>query len=286
LSSVDPAELNRANWEERALIHARDKTGFYRIAEFEAGGDTLTAIESAELRDVSGLRILHLQCHLGLDSLSLVRRGAYVTGLDFSSNAIAFARKLSSATGLDATFVEAGVENVRGAVAGDFDLVFATWGVLCWIPDARRWFGNAASMLAPGGRIYLADDHPAAVQTREISLADGGSPILIDEHSAIVVDELWRTTANAPLTIEEQHAYTGDTTILEHATTAQWLHPLSEILAGLLEAGLALEFFHEHDRLPYRRYKTMESDGSGLWRLPAEMPGPPLAFSLMAMQRS
>jgi len=111
--------------------------------------------------------------------------------LDFSSNAIAFARKLCPSR-LDATFVEAGVENVRSAVAGDFDLVFATWGVLCWIPDARRWFGNAASMLAPGGRIYLADDHPAAVQTKEVSLADGGSPIVIDEHSAIVVDEPWR----------------------------------------------------------------------------------------------
>jgi len=83
LSSADPAALNRANWEERALIHARDKTGFYRIAEFEAGGDTLTAIESAELGDVSDLRILHLQCHLGLDSLSLVRRGAKVNRLGF-----------------------------------------------------------------------------------------------------------------------------------------------------------------------------------------------------------
>jgi hypothetical protein len=99
-----------------------------------------------------------------------------------------------------------------------------------------------------------------------------------------VVDEPWRTAANAPLTIEGQHTYTGDTTILEHATTAQWLHPLSEIVTGLLEAGLALEFFHEHDQLPYRRYETMETDGSGLWRLPTEMPGPPLAFSLMAMQ--
>jgi SAM-dependent methyltransferase len=278
--------MNRANWEERALIHARDTTGFYRIAEFRAGADTLTSIESGELGDVSGLRILHLQCHLGLDSLSLARRGARVTGLDFSSNAVSFARELASSTSLDAVFVEADVDNVRSAVAGHFDLVYATWGVLCWIPDSRRWFSNAASMLAAGGRVYLADDHPAAIQTRETSLADGTSPIVFDEHSAIAVGEPWRTGADAPLMIEEQHTYTGDTTTLEHAITRQWLHPLSEIVTGLLEAGLTLEFLHEHDRLPYRRYETMKSDSSGLWRLPAEMPGPPLAFSLMAGKRS
>jgi len=197
-------ELNRANWDERALIHAQDRTGFYRIAEFKAGADTLTPIEAAELGDVAGLRILHLQCHLGLDTLSLARRGAQVTGLDFSGNAIAFARELSSTIGLAATFVLADVSDVRAAVPGEFDLVYATWGVLCWIPDVRLWLRNAASMLATGGRLYLADDHPSAAQAEWAELADGSS--------ALFVAETWRTPADAPLMDEAPHTYTGDTT--------------------------------------------------------------------------
>jgi len=268
--------LNRANWDERALIHAQDRTGFYRIAEFKAGADTLTPIEAAELGDVGGLRILHLQCHLGLDSLSLVRRGARVTGLDFSENAIAFARELSSTTGLAATFILADVSDVRTAVIGEFDLVYATWGVLCWIPDARLWLNNAASMLTPGGRLYLADDHPNAAQAAQVQFANG--------ESALIVADPWRTAAEAPLMEEDPHTYTGDATKLEHAATCEWIHPLSEIVSGVLDAGMMLEFFHEHDRIPYRRWSAMERAGDVLWRLPTEIPGPPLAFSLAAVR--
>jgi 2-polyprenyl-3-methyl-5-hydroxy-6-metoxy-1,4-benzoquinol methylase len=151
----DARDINRAHWDDRAEIHARDATGFYRIAEFRTGADTLTPIETAELGDVSGLRVLHLQCHLGLDTLSLVRRGAIVTGLDFSAKALGFARQLSAETGLHATFVEGDVHKVRDLVEGTFDLVFATWGIFCWIPDVARWLRGAASMLHPAAGFTL-----------------------------------------------------------------------------------------------------------------------------------
>src|SRR6187402_1613342 len=103
---TDSVEINRRNWDERAAIHARDTTGDYFLDRFRAGEDALFAIEAAELGDVKGKRVLHLQCHIGRDTLCLARRGAIATGLDFSSEALKVARRLSEETGLKAAFVE------------------------------------------------------------------------------------------------------------------------------------------------------------------------------------
>jgi 2-polyprenyl-3-methyl-5-hydroxy-6-metoxy-1,4-benzoquinol methylase len=109
----DPIDINRRSWDERATIHERDTTGGYLLARFRAGDDTLHTIEAAELGDVSGKRVLHLQCHIGRDTLCLVRRGAVVTGLDFSGAALDFARRLADETGLEANFVQGTVDEVH-----------------------------------------------------------------------------------------------------------------------------------------------------------------------------
>jgi 2-polyprenyl-3-methyl-5-hydroxy-6-metoxy-1,4-benzoquinol methylase len=103
---TDHIDINLLNWEERAALHGRDVTGDYMLARFRAGEDALHTIESAELGDISGKRVLHLQCHIGRDTLCLARRGAAVTGLDFSSSALAIARRLSEETGIKADFVQ------------------------------------------------------------------------------------------------------------------------------------------------------------------------------------
>jgi 2-polyprenyl-3-methyl-5-hydroxy-6-metoxy-1,4-benzoquinol methylase len=127
----DPIEINRRNWDERATIHARDALGGSMLARFRAGEDALHTIEAAELGDISGKRVLHLQCHIGRDMLCLVRRGAEVTGLDFSSAALEFARRLADETELKADFVQGTVDEAPHLTPGPFDLVFATWGTLC-----------------------------------------------------------------------------------------------------------------------------------------------------------
>ena len=157
---TDHVEMNRRNWDERAAIHARDATGDYMLDRFRAGEDALHAIEATELGDISGKRVLHLQCHIGQDTLCLVRRGATVTGLDFSSAALSVARCLSDETGLKADFVEGTVYQAPDLTPGPFDLVFTTWGTICWLPDVRKWAKVIASVLAPGGELYFADAHP------------------------------------------------------------------------------------------------------------------------------
>src|SRR5499427_4180454 len=147
---TDPINVNRRNWDERAAIHARDTTGFYTLDRFCAGESALHKIEAAELGDVHGKRVLHLQCHIGLDTLRLARLGAVATGLDFSGAAVEAARGLAKETGLKADFVQGTVDEAPRLTPGPFDLVFTTWGVLCWLPDMRIWASVVASVLAPG----------------------------------------------------------------------------------------------------------------------------------------
>jgi 2-polyprenyl-3-methyl-5-hydroxy-6-metoxy-1,4-benzoquinol methylase len=166
---TDYVDINRRNWDERAAIHARDVTGDYRLDRFRAGEDALHAIEAAELGDIFGKRVLHLQCHIGLDTLSLVLRGAVVTGLDFSGAALTIARRLSDKTGLKANFVEGTVDQAPKLTPGPFDLVYTTWGTICWLPDVKEWAKVIASVLAPGGELYFADAHPGFNVLEEVA---------------------------------------------------------------------------------------------------------------------
>ena len=117
---------NRLNWDDRAEIHIKDAAGGYRLDAFLAGEDNLHDIEHDEIGDVAGLSIAHLQCHIGIDTLCLARRGARCVGLDFSPKAIAAARGLQQETGLDARFVEGNVYDARQLIDGDFDMVYVT----------------------------------------------------------------------------------------------------------------------------------------------------------------
>jgi len=263
-------EANRRNWDDRALIHRADENGFYRVEEFQKGADTLGPIENAEIGDVKGLDILHLQCHFGLDTLSLARRGAKVTGLDFSSNAISFARQLAAESHLSADFIEGDVHQVNQLMKSTFDLVYATWGIFCWIPDAKLWIRNAAALLKPGGRLYIADDHPVAGMLEEN--ADGERLEVVQSYS----------TNEVPESYEAETTYTGVATAIQHSTCYEWRHSLEEFVCGTQEAGLQISFLHEHYRLPWQRYSSMQKADDDLWHLPADKPTVPLAFSLLA----
>ena len=157
--------LNRANWDERVAVHLAAPS--YEVDSLRAGQGRLNRIEEAELRPVGGLRVLHLQCHFGRDSLILAQRGAEVVGLDFSPEAVLAARTLAAELGLTnrARFVEADLYDAPAAIPepGSFDLVYVTWGAINWLPDIRRWAEIVAFFLKPGGALYLAEGHPAAL---------------------------------------------------------------------------------------------------------------------------
>ena len=266
---IDPIEVNRRNWDERATIHARDTTDDYMLARFRAGEDALHTIEAAELGDISGKRVLHLQCHIGRDTLCLVRRGAVATGLDFSSVALDVARRLSSETGLKADFVQGTVDEAPRLTPGPFDLVFTTWGTICWLPDITVWARVIASVLVPGGELYFADAHP--------------SFLVLEEHAGTLVPmHDFQTPAERPLEFSDPTTYTGDPTIMTHQPTREWIHSLSTILGALIDAGLTITMFREHEVLPWQGLSSLVPASERLWRLPDRYPRIPLSISVRA----
>jgi len=284
---ADPIDINRRNWDERAAIHARDTTGGYMIDRFLAGEDALHSIEAAELGDISGKRVLHLQCHIGQDTLCLVRRGAVATGLDFSGAALDVARGLAEKTGLTADFVQGTVDEAPHLTPGPFDLTFTTWGTLLWLPDMTVWARVIASVLAPGGELYCADIHPGFLLMEEVA-------------GRLVPTYDFQTPADRPLEFVEATTYTGDPTAMTHQSTRVWIHSLSTILGALIDAGLTITMFREHEVLPWRRDAAQVATPSGetialsgdvrtlvpasdrMWRLADGHPRIPLSFSVRA----
>ena len=260
---------NRRNWEERVAIHRRDRSGFYAVERFLRGEKNLHAIESSELGDIAGKRLIHLQCHFGLDTLILARRGAIATGLDFSPAAIAAARALASEADLAAEFACADVYDARGVLDGVFDIAYVTWGTICWLPDLPRWAATVASLLCPGGYLYLADAHP--------------NMLILEQRDGRLVHEFAiDTPPDQPLAFDVGITYSDDDTPLAATRTYEWIHSLSRIIGALLGAGLALEFLHEHPALPWSPFPLCVRGEDRMWRLPDDVPAFPLSFSLRA----
>jgi SAM-dependent methyltransferase len=270
MSTDEWREANRANWDERVGVHLKA----YDLRSLRAGHGTLNAIEEAELGSVAGKRVLHLQCHFGNDTLALAQRGAEVVGLDFSRVAIAAARELAGELHLDARarFVHADLYDAPTAIPEprSFDLVYVTWGALCWLPDVARWAQVVAHFLKPGGFLYLAEGHPAAlVLDDETPSADGRPGFFVPYflREALIMDDF--------------RDYADPNARLRNTRTHQFMHPLAEVVMGLLNAGLTLDFLHEHDSVPWKMFASLVDDGTGEYRWP-DRPWLPLSYSLRA----
>jgi len=258
-------ETNRASWDERVPIHVG--AGFYGVEAFKAGEEHLRPFELAEMGDVSGKDLLHLQCHFGKDTLGWARRGALVTGLDFSAPAIEEARKLAAGIGVDAEFVRSDVYEARQALGGrPFDVVYTGLGALNWLPDIARWASVATSLVRPGGFLYLAEFHPFADVF--------GDEDLTVEHDYFHAEE--------PQVWDEPGSYADLEAETENNVTYEWKHTLSDVVSALIDAGLVLEFLHEHDYTLYPRWPMLVKSGLDTYRLPEGLPRIPLMYSLKA----
>ncbi|MFE4308163.1 class I SAM-dependent methyltransferase [Streptomyces sp. NPDC056891] len=262
-------EVNRARWDERVPIHAA--SDFYALDAFRAGKDALRDFELAEVGDVTGRSLLHLQCHIGLDTLSWARHGAsHVVGLDFSEPAVETARSLAADLGLTqdrAAFVAADVYDAAEAVPDSaYDIVYTGCGALNWLPDIERWAETAASLVAPGGFLYVAEFHPLTD-----SLDDETGSRIVNDY---FVRDPWVETN--PGTYAELDAATV------HNRSVEWVHPVGEVVTALARAGLRIEFLHEHDASLYPRYGALQRHEDGYYRFPADRPRIPMMYSIKA----
>ncbi|MYS86004.1 class I SAM-dependent methyltransferase [Embleya scabrispora] len=263
-ASADWRVVNRANWDERVPIHTASE--FYDVAGFVAGKDALRDFELAEVGDVAGRTLLHLQCHFGLDTLSWARRGAVVTGLDFSEPAVAAATDLAARIGVDtARFVTSDVYDAVDTLEGrTFDIVYTGLGALCWLPDVDRWARTVADLVAPGGFLYLAEFHPFADV-----LAEDGRTVELD---------YFRRDAQ---TWDEPGTYADMAAPTSANVTIEWQHGIGDVVSALTAAGLRLEFLHEHDFSLFARFPILERN-DGIYRFPADHRRVPLIYSLRA----
>lgn len=257
-------EANQAQWDERTPIHVASR--FYDVDGFKAGHSTLRAIELEELGAVEGKRLLHLQCHFGMDTLSWARRGAKATGADFSGEAISAARGLAEELGLDAEFVCSDIYDLPKNLQGRFDVVFTSYGVLVWLPELMRWADVIAHFLDNGGVFYIADTHPL-----------GG--VLVEEDGKLVASDSYFDTGAIAVPGGQDYAEPG--AALENDTSYQWQHSLSDVINALTAAGLHIEFLHEFPFCSWQRLPSMVRGDDGWWRLP-DRDDLPFLFSLLA----
>lgn len=271
----DWRRLNQANWDERTGVHLGPRG--YDLSSQRAGLGRLDAIVAAEIGDVAGLNILHLQCHLGDDSIALAQRGAArVVGVDFSPPALEAARRLAAECGMANTrFVLSDVLETPAAIpeeAGAFDLVFTVWGTITWLPDLDAWASAIAFALRPGGAFYFADMHPVAWVFDDEGIAAPGFPG-------------WRYPyfERGPISFDNPTDYMDTEAALTNRQTIEFPHSLADILGALRRAGLRLDWLHEHPRMAWKQFAGSVQDADGMWTWP-DRPWLPLAVSLRAVK--
>ena len=257
-------ETNRANWDARVPIHIASK--LYDIDAFIAGQDPLRDYEPGEVGDVRGKTLLHLQCHLGLDTLSWARRGATVTGLDFSRPALDVAASVAARMGVgSARWVLANVYDAATALAGQtFDIVYSSIGSLQFLPDLDRWAHIVATLVPPGGFCYVTEGHPLIQFIADDCRTLQGNYFSRD---AIVLNE---------------GTYANPSATLDRPVSVEWRHHTAEVVTALGSAGLRVEFLHEHDWIWYQILPVLTRHDDGHWRFPEGHPSVPLLYSLRA----
>jgi SAM-dependent methyltransferase len=254
----DYRTVNRANWDERAPAHADSPD--YAVAQFLEDPQFISGVvrfDVPRLGDVRGLRGVHLQCHIGTDTISLARLGARMSGLDFSPPALEQARRLARETGADVEFVEADVYDAAQALgAGRFDLVYTGIGALCWLPDIERWAEVVTQLLKPRGRLFMREGHPMLW-----ALADARPDRML------VVDYPY-FQREEPLVYTDGGTYVQTEATFAHNTTHEWNHGLGEVLTALLTRGFRITGLAEHDSVPWEALPgQMEALESGEFRV-------------------
>lgn len=255
-------EINKKLWDQKTPVHV--ESGFYDVEGFLNGGNSLKEIERALLGDVKGKSILHLQCHFGLDTLSLSRMGAKATGVDFSEKAIEQARKLNSQAGLDAEFICCNIYDLPKHLNRHFDLVFTSYGTIGWLPDMQKWARIVSHFMKQGSKFIFVEFHPV------VWMFDNG------------FKEIQHSYFNKEAIVETMHGTYADFDAPLEATEIGWNHSLSEVFSALLSEGLKIKDFQEYDYSPYPCFHEIEETVPGKYQVKHLKEKLPMAYSLVA----
>lgn len=266
---ADYLASNRALWNAMTLNqlesdHHRD------VATVRAGGLTLRSIEREALGDMRGRTLLHLQCNMGSDTISWARLGARVTGVDISDAAIAQAHALAADTGEPARFIRSDLYDLPDVLDERFDIVVASYGALCWLPDLTRWAAIAARYVRPGGTFLLVEMHPCAMMLESVD-SDGLS---FRAHGSYF--------HNADPQVEEMRGLPEEAAADTPQSVYIWRYSLGEVVTALIQAGLRLERLDEFPLAHYQQFPCLVQSEDGWWRWPTPANTLPMLFAVTA----
>lgn len=256
---------NLGFWEEVTPLHLKS----YGVDRFLEGDPWLPKQMIKEVGDVQGSSLLHLQCHFGLDTLAWARMGAQVTGVDFSPQSISAARELAKKAGLHANFICSDIYSLSERLQGEFDIVFTSIGVLCWLNDLEAWAKIIAGYLKPGGFFYIMEGHPLLY-----TFDDDGKWTFMLSYFHKEQPYFWG---------EETTDYM-DTSYHPDSPTYEWQWSISDIINAILRSGLRLDFFNEFGALDHPVYPGMVKRDDGLFTFPNMPVELPILFSLKAIK--
>jgi SAM-dependent methyltransferase len=256
MSETAPADANHEHWEALARFHGTGDDSYYDLDLLRAGGtlmgdEELAAIDTATGgRGLAGTSVLHLQCHIGCDSIAMARMGASVTSVDFSRTALDRLDVLAQECGVTVATLEADAARLPASLANQFDYVYASIGVLCWIGDLDAWMTGIARSLRSGGALVLVELHPL------VTMVESLDPLVVD----------------FPYAFDGPHVYSGTGTYANRDadiawTTVQYAHSIGEVVTAAAGQGLHCELLIEHTSGSFNTGQFEEPEDDGRYRL-------------------
>ena len=264
---ADYLAINQANWDARVPVHLDDGYGIEHLLSAPDALSPVVAFDRARLGDLDGLDVVHLQCHIGTDTLSLARLGAAsVTGVDLSQASLRAAADLATRAGASIGYVQSDVYSAPDKLGRrTFDLVYTGIGALCWLPDIARWARTVAELLRPGGRVFVRDCHPMLGTMTRVVLRDdpedrAAQPWMTSAGGATAAVEFPYYEQRDPLEWHESVSYAGSLPVVS-PHCVEWNHGLAEIAMAVLDAGLRLDLLVEHDSVPWNALPGLMVEG-------------------------
>jgi len=266
---------NQANWDARTPIHVA--SAFYGLDGSRPAAGWFADYEWGDLGELDGVDLLHLQCHLGSDTVALAERGAKVVGLDISGESVRAARRIAADRGVDVEYVQGNAYDAVAATGGrTFDIVYTGKGSLCYLPDLDRWADVVARLLKPGGALYVVEFHPLLYALGVVPAPGAGEELLIR------ADYL----AGGAEERDAGRTYTDGPALAEATVAYEWRHDIGQVVTALCGAGLRIDRLREDARIPWPRWSTMRPDAAGWFALPTGEPRIPLLYAVRAVRAS
>jgi SAM-dependent methyltransferase len=164
--SKEYLRINKKHWDSRAKRDRTEKAGLLKHITDNTYLEKWDPKLSPYLKHIEGKKVIVPQFGDGLVMLACARRGAIVTGVDFSTQQVLNARRAAEQCGVKVNLVEADWQNLPNSVPSNhFDLVVTECGIFNWIRRLDAWMKNAYRVLKKGGMLIVSDFHPFSIIT-------------------------------------------------------------------------------------------------------------------------